>query len=397
MRTILHITRMNFLSTKAHVYTTTKTCEALAKQAGIEVILLSSDNSLQSREAKESFFARHEIDKRFAIVSLSSFGNRLKKSSWKPVNWLETIAVNLSIARYVLTHRDKYDILYFRDSSIFVPILISKYVLHKPMYMELHAVLHKKYKQQLNDFCAKISDGLVAISYGLKEYYERFNKNIIVSFCAAPEPERFARITHTKPELRAKLGLPQDKTILLYSGNMGMTGNYDSYGIEDIVNALPLLDDSIIFVGVGKKGNECEAHEELATILGVRERVMFLPWTEMQVVAEYCRAADILVLPASGAQIGNSPTKMFNNLVSGRLMVAARTQAIEEVLKDGRNALLVSDYKNPQEWAKVINRSLGDAELSQRIIAGALEDSKMYSWEKRGEAITRFIVHSTSS
>lgn len=393
MKTILHISRMNFLSDKAHVYTTTKTCEALAMPEGVRVILLSTDNSLADAAAKKDFFKKHGVRREFEIVSLPSFANAVKGSGARLINWLETVMVNISVLRYIVSHRREFDILYFRDTSLPAPILTAKYILRKPIFMELHAVLHKRYKQALNDFFAKISNGLVAISFGLKEYYEKINPKIMVAFCAAAEPERFAMIKESKERLREELRLPRDKTILMYSGNLYKTGNYDSYGIEDIIKAMPLLDAKFIFVGVGKKGNETKEHEALARELGVAERVVFLPWMAKQEVYRHWRAADILLMPASGAQIGNSPTKMFEYLASGRPIVSADTAAIAEVLRDGENALLV-DYKDPSSWAEAIKKISHDAELSKRLVSGALLDSREYSWLERGRRIWLFISSS---
>ncbi len=391
MTTILHITRMNFLSNKAHVYTTTKTCEALAMQENTKVILLSSDNSLISNDAKDSFFKKHDILKRFDIVSLNSFSNKLKGSKIRPVNWMETISVNISILNYVLFNSKKFDILYYRDCSLILPILASKYILSKPIFIELHAVLHKKHGQFSINFFSKISNGLITISYSLKEYYKKINSKIMVAFCAAAEPERFALIKESNGELRNILNLPKDKTILMYSGNLYKTGNYDSYGIEDIVNAMPFVSNSFVFVGVGKKGNETKEHEELALRLGIQNKIIFLPWVSKQKVYEYWKASDMLLLPAAGAQIGNSPTKMFEYLAAEKPIISARTKAIEEVLEDKKNALLISNYKDPQEWARAIESMASDVVLRDNLIKQAMLDSKRYTWENRGLEILKFI------
>lgn len=392
MTTILHITRMNFLSNKAHVYTTTKTCEALAMQQDVQVILLSSDDSLRTNRTKEEFFQKHDVIKRFEIVSLPSFSNLLKGSRIRLVNWLETVAVNCSIAWYVLAHRKTFDVLYYRDCSLILPILLAKYLWKKPIFLELHAVLHKKHGQFLNNFFSNISDGLIAISYGLKDYYEKINTNIIVAFCAASEPERFEKISETKSELREIFGFPQNAYILMYSGNLYKTGNYDSYGIEDIISAMPYMAQDVLFVGVGKKGNEIKDHLELSKRLSVSEKVLFLPWVGKQEVYRYWKSADVLLLPAAGAQIGNSPTKMFEYLCSEKPIVSARTAPIEEVLKDGKNALLVNDYKNPHEWAEKISLLRNNQEVMNTIVSGARGVSKAYTWYMRGKHIADFVV-----
>lgn len=391
MMRILHISRMNFDSNKAHVYTMSKTCEAFAMQKGVEVTLLSSDNSLISDTAKQAFYLKHDIQTKFPIVSLSSTSNIFKKSRFRPFNWLETFFTNTSILWYVIKKRKNFDVLYYRDWSLILPILFVKYVLGKPIYIEIHAVLHANYKQKLNNFFCGISDGVIAISVGLADYYKKINPKTIVSFCAAAEPERFARITESKEQLREKFHLPQDKVILMYSGNLYKTGNNDSYGIEDIVMAMTKLTDEYLFIGVGKKGNETQEHEKLAKAHHVSQRVMFLPYVAKQTVYEYWKSSDILLLPAAGAQIGNSPTKMFEYLVSGKPIVSARTKAMEEVLVDGKNALLVTDYKNPSEWADAIQRVTNNSEARDSLVSGALEDSKLYTWDNRGKEITRFI------
>ena len=381
---------MNFFSNKAHVYTTVKTCEALAMQDGARIILLSTDNSLTEVAAKKDFFKKHNVRREFEIVSLRSFANAMKGSDMRLMNWLETVLANMSVLSYVISQRDTFDVLYFRDTSLFVPILTAKYILRKPIFIELHAVLHKRYKQAFNNLFANISDGLIAISWGLREYYEKMNSRIVVAFCAAAEPERFTLIHENKERLREDLHLPQDKIILMYSGNLYKTGNYDSYGIEDIIKAIPLLDDLFIFVGVGKKGDETKEHEMLAAELGVAERVIFLPWTTKQEIYRYWLAADILLMPAAGAQIGNSPTKMFEYLAAGRPIVSADTQAIAEVLRDQENALLV-EYKNPGSWAEAIKSIIDYPELGARLVARALLDSREYTWQKRGATIWGFI------
>ncbi len=389
--TILHISRMNFLSDKAHVYTTTKTCEALAEQTDTQVILLSSDNSLVGESALQSFFRKHNVKKNFEIISVSSYGNIFRGSSIRLVNWFETIAINISILRYIILHRNTFDILYVRDCTLFMPILACKYILKKPIFIELHAVLHKKHGQFMNNYFSKISDGLIAISFGLREYYKHMNPNIIVAFCAAAEPERFARIINSKEFLREELKLPRERVILMYAGNLYKTGNNDSYGLEDIVEAMVYVNDSTLFIGLGKRGNETKELEDLATHLRVDKKILFLPWVPKHMVYRYWKAADVLMLPSSGAQIGNSPTKMFEYLSSERVIIAARTKAIEEVLHHEKNALLVSDFKNPREWAAAINRVLGDHQLRDTLTKAALQDSRKYSWNDRGYHIHEFI------
>jgi glycosyltransferase involved in cell wall biosynthesis len=360
-------------------------------QDGVEITLLSCDDSLKSRQAKIDFFERLDIKKTFEIVSLESYANLLKKSKWRILNWAETILANISITNYIMRHSNDYDTLYYRDCSLFLPILVSKYLYGKPIFIEIHAILHKKFGQLLNDFFARISDGLIAITHGLKTYYEKINPMIIVSFCAAAEPEKFEKIIESKEQLRQELNLPLNKIILMYSGNLSKTGNFDSYGIEDIINAVALMDKRIIFVCIGKKGNETDVHESLSSQLKIKDRVVFLPWVNRDILYRYWKASDILIHPAAGAQVGNSPTKIFEYLASGRPIISAGTEPIKEVLTDRYNSLLVMNYKDPKEWVKAVKTILIDDEIVNRIVNNANDNCRKYTWKGRGREIINFI------
>jgi glycosyltransferase involved in cell wall biosynthesis len=214
---------------------------------------------------------------------------------------------------------------------------------------------------------------------------------IIVSFCAAAEPEKFEKIIESKEQLRQELNLPLNKIILMYSGNLSKTGNFDSYGIEDIINAVALMDKRIIFVCIGKKGNETDVHESLSSQLKIKDRVVFLPWVNRDILYRYWKASDILIHPAAGAQVGNSPTKIFEYLASGRPIISAGTEPIKEVLTDRYNSLLVMNYKDPKEWVKAVKTILIDDEIVNRIVNNANDNCRKYTWKGRGREIINFI------
>ena len=67
--------------------------------------------------------------------------------------------------------------------------------------------------------------------------------------------------------------LPVDKIILGYAGNLEVTGDADSYGIEDIIRALALLPDNFLFLGIGKKTAKDIRAERLAEELQVADKL----------------------------------------------------------------------------------------------------------------------------
>lgn len=389
MLTLFYLTRINFRSNKAHVFNIAKTCEALSDMGNASITLVSSDNSLRSLKARENFFCKCGVKNKFIIISLNSISNYFFGSRWRFLNWLEIFFSNISLVKFLFFNRKFIDVIYFRDGSIILPVLFTK-LLGKPIFFEIHAVLHSWHRQILVNILARFSTGLINISRGLDNFYKKYNSNSIVSFCSASEPELFNK-TKNKNELRSKLNLPINKTIIGYAGNLHATGNNDPYGIDDIIRSLPLLPEDIIFIGVGKKASETEELEKLAKHLGVSKRVVFLPWITKDKVPDYILSFDILVIPSAGARIGNSPTKMFEYLPSGRPIVAANTEAISEVLINEKNAILV-DYKNPVAWSEAILKILNNPFLAQKLITESKKDAHLYTWEKRGRDIYNFIT-----
>lgn len=391
---ILYITRIFFSSQRAHVHTISKTAEALGKIKDINFALVSTDNSVNDQVALENYYAAHSIVSPFKIYTLNSWSNHLKKYSSRLAYYFGLIFDNFTLCAFLWKMRKTTDVIYVRDHQLFGVVAFAYYILRKKIYFEAHFILTNSFGQKITEYIVRRSKGVVAIAGALKDYYTKICPEVIVSYCAAAEQEAFSGehdcVKTEKKSLRAKLDLPLDKTILCYTGNIGKTGTGHSYGVEDIIKALPLLSDKFFFVVVGKKPTDSNELENLAKELKVSSKVIFVPWQSRSKIPNYILAADILVIPKSGAQPGNSPTKAFEYLASGRPIVAAKTIPISEVLVDETTALLV-DYENPQAWADSLNKVMTDATLSEKLVSQAKRESLKYSWENRAKDISDFI------
>lgn len=386
---VAYITRINFFSNKAHVHTITKTCEALSKTGEINVNLISTDNSLFSDEKKNEFFVLHNVSNKFPVVSLRSFSNSFKNSSNFFIYNIGTIFANISLLKYLWRQRRNTDTVYFRDHLILPVILFAKYILGKKIIYESHYILTKRFGQWLTERSASVSDGVVAIAVALKDFYLRFNKNIIVSFCASSDKEKF-KTDFSSSHFKKKVGLNENGFHLVYTGNIDVTGNGDSYGVEDIVHALSYMPKDVCFVVVGKKADGKHSLENLAESFGLSDRFKCIPWVSRDKVVDYILSSDILVIPKSGAKPGNSPTKMFEYLATRRPIVAADTLPMREVLHDKINASLV-DYPNPQALSGAVNYIREHPEYKEKIVLQAMKDADLYTWEARAKAISTFI------
>jgi glycosyltransferase involved in cell wall biosynthesis len=81
--------------------------------------------------------------------------------------------------------------------------------------------------------------------------------------------------------------------------------------------------------------------------------------------------------------------KMFEYMASGVPMVASHLPVLEEVLRDGDNALLVSSADVPA-WKAAIERLLADDTLRLRIGRQARADvAQHYTWDARAATVMK--------
>ncbi len=174
--------------------------------------------------------------------------------------------------------------------------------------------------------------------------------------------ERFGNAPETQAAKRA-LGL-QGNLVLGFTGFVrdwhGLDGVIDLIARDDVHSARYLL---VVGDGPARIGLE-----ERARHLGIADRVIFTGIVGRNEVARYVAAFDIALQPAVVAYA--SPLKLFEYLMLGRAIVAPAQQNIMEILSDGKNAVLF-DPKQPAAMADAIERVSLDAELRQRIAAGA--------------------------
>lgn len=115
-------------------------------------------------------------------------------------------------------------------------------------------------------------------------------------------------------------------------------------------------------------------------------------------INNYFRNCDILVMPHKGkvAISGGtsrdireymSPLKMFEYMASGKPIIASDLPVLREVLKQGKNAILV-DPADIDGWVSAIQYLADDEKARERIAQQALIDLKQsYTWEKRAQRV----------
>lgn len=392
MKHIFYISQFNLTSHRAHTHNVLKTCEALNRESGGGITFITTNNLL-GREDVDKIFEMHNIGKPFKVIILNSLSNffRNRTKIWL---YLGVFLANISLIKFLYQNRNNFEVLYWRDHLLFLAAIFGKYLLGKKSFFESHYTLDNFFDQRLVNLSIRTADGVIAITDGLKKYYERLNKNIIVSYCSASEPENFS-YDRTQKDLREELNLPCDKIVLGYTGTFSRSiqGNYT---VDKVIHALKFLPENVIFVGVGERNDDALPLKNLARELGVEKRTIFVPWLPRREVLKYLLSFDVLIIPSAGKRPGDFPGKTFDYLLAKKPIIASAVGPVTEILRDKINALLVYP-DNPEEWSVKIKEALQDANLRDRITSIALEDAKKYTWEGRGKTICNFIKSLTNS
>ncbi|ALR77318.1 colanic acid biosynthesis fucosyltransferase WcaI [[Enterobacter] lignolyticus] len=122
--------------------------------------------------------------------------------------------------------------------------------------------------------------------------------------------------------LRARLGLPEEKKIVLYSGNIG-----EKQGLENVVEAAALLQHQPwLFVIVGQGGGKARL-EKMVSERGLRN-VQFFPLQPYDALPALLKLGDChLVIQKRGAADAVLPSKLTNILaVGGNAVITAEPQ-----------------------------------------------------------------------
>ncbi|HSI23367.1 MAG TPA: glycosyltransferase family 4 protein [Methylophilaceae bacterium] len=195
------------------------------------------------------------------------------------------------------------------------------------------------------------------------------------------DPARFSDAPDTETAKRM-LGL-QGKLVLGFTGFLR-----DWHGLDGVIDLIARDDADaarhLLVVGDGPARATLEAQ---ARQLGIADRLTITGVVARDDIARHVAAFDIALQPAVVAYA--SPLKLFEYLALGRAIVAPAQANILEILSDGQNAVLF-EPGNPEALAAAIERVSRDAELRQRIAAGARASiaEQGLTWHRNAERVS---------
>ncbi len=186
-------------------------------------------------------------------------------------------------------------------------------------------------------------------------------------------------------EAKRRIGVAPGQKTVVYTGRIN-----HKKGLELVIEAARALPD-VLFILVGAE-RENPVEQQARAVANIR----VVPWQTPEAVATYLFAADVLLIPPSLqplAEFGSTvlPLKLYLYLAAGRPILAGNTRDVGEILRHGENAFLCEPDRL-QPLLEAITALTTDAGLAARLAAGALADSRLFTWEARAGKIAETLA-----
>ncbi len=254
---------------------------------------------------------------------------------------------------------DTYRIVCARNFAILWMLSLLKKVLRLPWVVL--ADVHGPTKGRFRRFVHRQVDGNVCISEFLAKHLQKECSLEDTRVCVAHsgvKPSRF-QSQESKSAAASRLGLPQDRPIVCYTGKV----YYRYEEVAYLLEAAAELRDEVHLVIVGGRPDQIPPWQKECSDKGVNN-VVFTGFRPPSEIPAYLRAADLLVLYYSRRPLNDyrSPGKLFEYLASGTPLVAGRFEGVAEIVRDGINGYLVEPYE-PRLLANKIRALLSQKEM----------------------------------
>lgn len=182
---------------------------------------------------------------------------------------------------------------------------------------------------------------------------------------------------------RTVVGLPQDALVVSFVGRIQPHKGPEVLirAASELVKHSPLLRKKLV-VNVmggasGANTEEVDRLEELTDWLGIKDVVRFEPPVPRADLAQWYRAADLVVVPSYSESFG---LVALEAQACGTPVVATAVGGLRTAVADGISGVLV-DGHDPKAWSSVITRLLQEPQRRVLLSMGAIEHASHFGWD----------------
>nr|WP_232107692.1 D-inositol-3-phosphate glycosyltransferase [Streptomyces gossypiisoli] len=187
---------------------------------------------------------------------------------------------------------------------------------------------------------------------------------------------------------RARLGLPQDALIPLFAGRIQPLKAPDVLlrAVAVLLDERPDLRSRLVVPVVGGPSGsglaKPEGLQKLAARLGIADVVRFRPPVGQDQLADWFRAASVLVMPSYSESFG---LVAIEAQASGTPVLAAAVGGLPVAVRDARTGFLVQGH-DPAAYARVLGEFADDPQLSARLGTAAAHHARSFGWDASAAA-----------
>ena len=182
---------------------------------------------------------------------------------------------------------------------------------------------------------------------------------------------------------REFVGLPHDALVVSFVGRIQPHKGPEVLirATSELVKHSPLLRHKLIvnIIGGASGANteEVDRLKELATWLAIDDVVRFAPPVPRADLAQWYRAADLVVVPSYSESFG---LVALESQACGTPVVATAVGGLRTAVADGISGVLV-DGHDPKAWSSVIVRLLQEPQRRVLLSMGAIEHASHFGWD----------------
>lgn len=295
---------------------------------------------------------------------------------------------NIRLFFYLLFHH--FDLFVANDLDTLLPnFLISKlkrkrlvYDSHEYFCGELSIAdrpFVKRVWKSIERFCFPKLKDVITVSQSIVDQYEQ-------EYGIRPHLVRNIPPKATPPvtESRASLQLPEDKTIIILQGN----GINEGRGGEELVEAMPFVDEKAVFLIVGS-GTVIPQLKERVKDLQLEHRVRFVSRVTPEMLYNYTYLSDIGIALDRDLSMNlrfSLPNKLFEYIKAGTPVVVSNLVERARIVGQYRVGLIVEDFQ-AENIAEKINKLVNDKQLYDEMKANCKIAAEDLCWENEEKVL----------
>jgi D-inositol-3-phosphate glycosyltransferase len=182
---------------------------------------------------------------------------------------------------------------------------------------------------------------------------------------------------------REAVGLPQDALVVSFVGRIQPHKGPEVLirATSELIKHSPLLRHKLVVNVIGGASGanteEVDRLKELSSWLGIDDVVRFEPPVARKDLAQWYRAADLVVVPSYSESFG---LVALEAQACGTPVVATAVGGLRTAVADGISGVLV-DGHDPKAWSSIIVRLLQEPQRRVLLSMGAIEHASHFGWD----------------